>query len=494
MSVRMTAIAALAALVAAGAVLGGLAVGQGRAAGEPPLPAPLSPENAFIQTTRINMQLDAEAMSRFGVSVEDVTAALKAYGDSHAEVKVEDLLNLQVRTSAGALTPLRTFASIREIPAEGVAREPEGAAKPIAEPVPAAVKDGSETVLTYDLPPAADKTKPLDLKEIQRIILARIDPTGKLGYAVRPAGENRLAVVLPGRATAVTLVPEVVVVKGAAVRAQLDPPMDLEDARSLLVPAVGRKGRPQDLTAVGTQAAGTRWKEIEVFLAPLPADADPAEADPAEVLRRMVPRALAVHPDLARVRRLIERPDHFEMRITADRDKDKADFDSIVKLKEAGKPPNDPQWKWYPLRRGWLWTEAGNIWHFIYFARLSSTDPADVLVWVGDGQDVTGKDVEKAFATVQDGQPIVTFKLKPEAAFRFAKLTSSEMTGRHLAMIVDGVIQSAPVLRGTLSTGGIIEGYNSEAEAAEVAAILSAGELPALAPPRIEVHPAPPAK
>jgi SecD/SecF fusion protein len=165
------------------------------------------------------------------------------------------------------------------------------------------------------------------------------------------------------------------------------------------------------------------------------------------------------------------------------KDRDKANFDRIIKLKQEGKPPDDPRFRWYPLKRGWEWytSEHGNLleaWNLVY-----AVDPqahtVEALANVADGQDVTGRDLARAYASMSEGEPIVSFQMRPQAAQRFARLTNPDMKGRQLAIILDGVIQSAPALRATLSTGGIIEGYKDQRELEEVVTVLNSGQLAA---------------
>ena len=192
---------------------------------------------------------------------------------------------------------------------------------------------------------------------------------------------------------------------------------------------------------------------------------------------------LPVEADVADVKRLAASPGLLEFRFMVDRmrDGDKASFEEITRRKRAGQDPDDPRFKWYPLRRGWDWYKQGllDAWNFVYGVD-EETQAVEALVDVSDGQDVTGKDLSSAGAFMQDGEPIIVFDLKPEAHTRMSRLTGPEMKDRQLAIILDGVIQSAPVLRATLSTGGIIEGYRDKMrERDDVVAILNAGCLDA---------------
>lgn len=77
------------------------------------------------------------------------------------------------------------------------------------------------------------------------------------------------------------------------------------------------------------------------------------------------------------------------------------------------------------------------------------------------------------------GMPDVAFKFKPEAANAFSNLTGSNV-GKNMAIVLDGVVYSAPVIKGRISGGsGIIEGQFTMEEAKDLAIILRAGALPA---------------
>ncbi|MDX6768210.1 MAG: protein translocase subunit SecD [Elusimicrobiota bacterium] len=77
------------------------------------------------------------------------------------------------------------------------------------------------------------------------------------------------------------------------------------------------------------------------------------------------------------------------------------------------------------------------------------------------------------------GLPVVAFKFKPEAAAKFASLTSANV-GRNMAIVLDRVVYSAPVIKGRISGGsGIIEGQFTPEDAKGLAIVLRAGALPA---------------
>ena len=83
------------------------------------------------------------------------------------------------------------------------------------------------------------------------------------------------------------------------------------------------------------------------------------------------------------------------------------------------------------------------------------------------------------FSGSQFGQPQIAFELTPDGEGIFASLTE-ENVGRRLAIVLDGVVQSAPVIKGRIGGGrGVIEGQFTVDEAKDLALVLRSGALPA---------------
>lgn len=76
-------------------------------------------------------------------------------------------------------------------------------------------------------------------------------------------------------------------------------------------------------------------------------------------------------------------------------------------------------------------------------------------------------------------RPHIAFTLKKEASGKFGRITEANIE-RRLAIILDGVVQSAPVIKSRIPDGrGIIEGNFTMETARDLAIILRAGALPA---------------
>ena len=77
------------------------------------------------------------------------------------------------------------------------------------------------------------------------------------------------------------------------------------------------------------------------------------------------------------------------------------------------------------------------------------------------------------------GMPVVAFKFHPDAAAKFTSLTAANV-GKNMAIVLDGLVYSAPVIKSRISGGsGIIEGQFAMDDARNLAIVLRAGALPA---------------
>ena len=99
-------------------------------------------------------------------------------------------------------------------------------------------------------------------------------------------------------------------------------------------------------------------------------------------------------------------------------------------------------------------------------------------------EDLSGQDVAQAAVTSGEfGWPIsLTFGAKGTEAFR---TITAENVGKRLAMVIDGEVHSAPVIKEAITGGKAQIGRFSLKEAKLLAAILEAGEYPV--PVRVEV-------
>ena len=94
--------------------------------------------------------------------------------------------------------------------------------------------------------------------------------------------------------------------------------------------------------------------------------------------------------------------------------------------------------------------------------------------------EVGGDDLSKAWRNIQGMQHVVMLKFRSRGAYEFERLTG-RIVGEPLAIVLDGVVQSAPTVRDEISRRsiGYIHGQFTEQEADDLAAMLRAGALPA---------------
>jgi preprotein translocase subunit SecD len=92
---------------------------------------------------------------------------------------------------------------------------------------------------------------------------------------------------------------------------------------------------------------------------------------------------------------------------------------------------------------------------------------------------ITGRDLKTAYVgSDENGATSVHFSLKPEGSDRFGRATGSNI-GRLLAIILDGNVESAPVIHSKITSEGQITGGYTREKADELAKVLRAGALPA---------------
>jgi len=93
---------------------------------------------------------------------------------------------------------------------------------------------------------------------------------------------------------------------------------------------------------------------------------------------------------------------------------------------------------------------------------------------------VTGRDLRNAKPTVdENGRPAVSFSLNQDGAKKFGKATR-ENIGKRLAIVLDGRVQSAPVIEGAITDEGRISGGAfTQQDVQDLSLVLKTGALPA---------------
>ncbi|MDX2138381.1 MAG: protein translocase subunit SecD [Chloroflexota bacterium] len=90
---------------------------------------------------------------------------------------------------------------------------------------------------------------------------------------------------------------------------------------------------------------------------------------------------------------------------------------------------------------------------------------------------MTGAMLQAAAAVLEQTQWVIQFELKPEAADIFGPYTGANI-GQPMAIVLDGVVLSAPTIQAQLTTGGIITGDFDEETSRTLALQLRSGALP----------------
>jgi SecD/SecF fusion protein len=118
--------------------------------------------------------------------------------------------------------------------------------------------------------------------------------------------------------------------------------------------------------------------------------------------------------------------------------------------------------------------------------RTAADGGVEVLAML-DRFNVTGGDLSRVSPDIDDASlaPCVSFLLNSRGAAKFSVLTSRNLpdpnnglTSR-LGILLDDTLQSAPVIRSTISSSGQITGNFDQREVDEIVEILNAGSLPA---------------
>jgi preprotein translocase subunit SecD len=107
-------------------------------------------------------------------------------------------------------------------------------------------------------------------------------------------------------------------------------------------------------------------------------------------------------------------------------------------------------------------------------------DTSRVFYLVKKVSAITGRDLRNAKPTLDEyNTPAVSFTLNNEGVSKFSRVTGDNV-GRQLAIVLDGLVQSAPVIESRISQPEArITGTFSQQEAGDLSLILRSGALPA---------------
>lgn len=91
---------------------------------------------------------------------------------------------------------------------------------------------------------------------------------------------------------------------------------------------------------------------------------------------------------------------------------------------------------------------------------------------------ISGEHLSRIYADRKGIEPVVGFEFDALGKSKFGQITERNI-GKPLAIILDGILYSAPVIRDRIPGAGIIEGNFTQDEVNELIAIMRAGSLPA---------------
>jgi len=92
--------------------------------------------------------------------------------------------------------------------------------------------------------------------------------------------------------------------------------------------------------------------------------------------------------------------------------------------------------------------------------------------------ELTGESLARVYPDRQNVQPVVGFEFNTEGKAKFGQLTERNI-GKPLAIILDDILYSAPVIRERIPGRGIIEGNFTQDDVNNLLAVMRAGSLPA---------------
>ncbi len=221
---------------------------------------------------------------------------------------------------------------------------------------------------------------------------------------------------------------------------------------------------------VDSQRAGLEWRPLgnERFSVRMPTGKDAAL-------------------DVDDLKRLIARTGTLEFRVAPAEPRaapefmpiSREDYDLyLTELRDEGPDAADrrnARLQWFPVRgRGDTYSGMVTARHGEDLYMLLCTEAGDTMRHHGDRWSL-----KRAYVTADNmGQPAVGFEFDREGAAKLAALTEAHK-GHFLAVLLDGVVHSCPIVREKIGGRGVITGQFTRAEVTELARVLEAGALPA---------------
>ena len=115
-----------------------------------------------------------------------------------------------------------------------------------------------------------------------------------------------------------------------------------------------------------------------------------------------------------------------------------------------------------------------------HWLRKQKGEEAETQDWylVQNKIEITGEHLTRVFPDRKDIKPVIGFEFDQAGRSKFGRLTERNI-GKPLAIILDGTLYSAPIIRDRIPGKGIIEGNFTQDEVNDLIAVMRAGSLPA---------------
>lgn len=152
----------------------------------------------------------------------------------------------------------------------------------------------------------------------------------------------------------------------------------------------------------------------------------------------------------------------------------------VVTEKRTGEEAAKAVARWIPATARWL---EQKFYNENIVTRSSPAGQTEVLVLVG-AADVSQGDLKSVqVVTDEIGSPAISVSFNAQGVQRMTKLTSEHVSTEHqswyLAIIINGRLESSPRIMAPVTKSAILTGRFTDEEAADLAAVLEAGSLPA---------------
>ncbi|MBE7445469.1 MAG: protein translocase subunit SecD [Planctomycetia bacterium] len=118
--------------------------------------------------------------------------------------------------------------------------------------------------------------------------------------------------------------------------------------------------------------------------------------------------------------------------------------------------------------------------YYKHWLRKKKGEEGEAGKWylVRNKTEISGEHLSRIYADRKGIEPVVGFEFDAIGKSKFGQVTERNI-GKPLAIILDGTLYSAPVIRDRIPGAGIIEGNFKQDEVNELIAIMRAGSLPA---------------